>query len=125
MDQKIARAVSTSMALQLCSLRVSRRECGAFSGIGTGCGDPFDIGPSGDEADDVLPLLSFRKPGEENMTHRLPLRCADRRQLNYGFVQKRIDKTAGVFGARRGALNLNKIGYAKMVDVEAQRGAEF
>src|SRR3984893_530153 len=30
MDQKIARAVSTSMALQLCSLRVSRRECGAW-----------------------------------------------------------------------------------------------
>jgi hypothetical protein len=26
------------------------------------------------------------------MTHRLPLRCADRRQLNHGFVQTRIDK---------------------------------
>jgi hypothetical protein len=25
------------------------------------------------------------------MTHRLPLRCADRRQLNHGFVQNRID----------------------------------
>jgi hypothetical protein len=26
------------------------------------------------------------------MTHRLPLRCADRRQLNHGFVQNRIHK---------------------------------
>ena len=52
----------------------------AFSGIGTSCGDPFDIGSSGDEADDVLPLSSFRKRTEANMTHRLPLRCADRRQ---------------------------------------------
>jgi hypothetical protein len=51
-----------------------------FSGIGTSCGDPFDICPSGDEADDVLPLLSFRKRVEAKMTHRLPLRCADRRQ---------------------------------------------
>jgi hypothetical protein len=32
-----------------------------FSGIGTCCGDPFDIGSSGDEADDMLPLLRFRK----------------------------------------------------------------
>jgi hypothetical protein len=63
-----------------------------FSGIGTCCGDPFDIGPSGDEADDVLPLLSFRKRVEAKMTHRFPLRCADRRQLNHGFVQNRIDK---------------------------------
>jgi hypothetical protein len=35
-----------------------------FSGIGTCRGDPFDIGPSGDEADDVLPLLRFRKRGK-------------------------------------------------------------
>jgi len=64
-----------------------------FSSIGTCGGDPFDIGSSGDEADDVLPLLRFRKRGEANMTHRVPLRCADRRQLNHGFVQNRIDKT--------------------------------
>jgi hypothetical protein len=44
-----------------------------FSGIGTGCGDPFDIGSSGDEADDALPLMSFRKRAEANVTHRLPL----------------------------------------------------
>jgi hypothetical protein len=25
------------------------------------------------------------------MTHRLPLTCADRRQLNHGFVQNRMD----------------------------------
>ena len=63
-----------------------------FSGIGTSCGDPFDIGSSGDEADDVLPLLRFRKRGEANMTHRVPLTGADRRQLNHGFVQNRIHK---------------------------------
>ena len=63
-----------------------------FSGIGTCCGDPLDIGSSGDEADDVVPLLSFWKRVEAKMTHRLPLRCADRRQLNHGFVQNRIDK---------------------------------
>jgi hypothetical protein len=62
-----------------------------FSGIGTCCGDPFDIGSSGDEADDVLPLMRFRKRTEANMTHRLPLRCADQRQLNHGFAQNRID----------------------------------
>ena len=44
-----------------------------FSGIGTCCGDPFDIGSSGDEADDVLLLLSFRKRAEANVTHRLSL----------------------------------------------------
>jgi hypothetical protein len=27
-----------------------------FSGIGTCCGDPFDISSSGDEVDDVVPL---------------------------------------------------------------------
>ena len=43
-----------------------------FSGIGTCRGDPFDIGSPGDEADDVLPLLRFRKRGEANMTDRLP-----------------------------------------------------
>jgi hypothetical protein len=32
-----------------------------FSGIGICRGDPFDINSSGDEADDVLPLMSFRK----------------------------------------------------------------
>jgi hypothetical protein len=40
----------------------------------------------------VLPLLRFRKLGEANMTHRLPLRCADRRQLNHGYEQDRINK---------------------------------
>ena len=63
-----------------------------FSGIGTCCGDPFDVGSSGDEADDMLPLSSFRKRVEAKMTHRLPLRCADRRQLSHGFARNRIDK---------------------------------
>src|SRR5437016_1338318 len=44
-----------------------------FSGIGACSGNPPDICAADDQADDLLPLLGFRKRSEANVTHRLPL----------------------------------------------------
>jgi hypothetical protein len=50
--------------------------------IGACCGIRSTSAPPAMRPDDVLLLLSFLKRGEANMTHRLPLRCADRSQQN-------------------------------------------
>jgi len=44
-----------------------------FSGIGAPSGDTLNIGPSGDQADDLIPLLRFRQRAEANVSHWLPL----------------------------------------------------
>ena len=44
-----------------------------FSRIGACSGDPPHIGSRRDEADDLLPLVRFRKRTEANVTHQPPL----------------------------------------------------
>ena len=63
-----------------------------FGGIGARCGDLLDIASPRDEANDVFPLLRPWKRAEAFVTHRVPLRCADQRQLRNGLEQDRIEK---------------------------------
>jgi len=63
-----------------------------FGSIGARCGDLLDIGSPSDEANDVFPLLRPWKRAEAFVTHRVPLRCADQRQLRNGLEQDRIEK---------------------------------
>jgi hypothetical protein len=79
----------------MCKPLVVRRSLESmFGGIGARCGDPLDIGSPRDEANDAFPLLRPWKRAEAFVTHRLPLRCADQRQLSNGLEQDRIDKCA-------------------------------
>ena len=52
-----------------------------LSGVGARGGIPPDVSSLSNEADDLLPLVRFRKRTKANVTRRPPLRRADQRQL--------------------------------------------